>query len=83
MRLLPETEPPPGVEPVTSRSAVQFWAIPHLFERLFFISWENNRDCHITMPLSKKTMECRLKGTTEIRGLERFRFIASFAFTGF
>ena len=25
-------------------------AIPHLFERLFLIGWENNRDCHITMP---------------------------------
>ena len=24
-------------------------AIPYLFERLFLISWENNRDCHITM----------------------------------
>ena len=33
------------------------WAIPHLFERLFLISWKNNRDCHITMPLSLKTME--------------------------
>ena len=33
------------------------WAIPHLFERLFSLSWENNRDCHITMPLSLKTVE--------------------------
>ena len=43
-------------------------AIPQLFERLFLISWENNGDCHITMPLSLKTMEvqCRLKGTSEI-----------------
>ena len=43
-------------------------AIPQLFERLFLISWENNRDCHITMSLSLKTMEvqCRLKGTSEI-----------------
>ena len=36
--------------------------IPHLFERLFLISWENNRDCHITMPLSLKTMEVQIKG---------------------
>ena len=43
-------------------------AIPQLFERLFLISWENNGDCHITMPLSLKTMEvqCRLKGISEI-----------------
>ena len=32
------------------------------FERLFVISWENNRDCHITMPLSLKTMEAQIKG---------------------
>ena len=38
------------------------WAILHLFERLFLISWENNRDCHITMPLSLKTMEVQIKG---------------------
>ena len=38
------------------------WAIPHLFERLFLISWENNRDCHLTMPLSLKTMEVQIKG---------------------
>ena len=37
-------------------------AIPHLFERLFLRSWENNRDCHITMPLSLKTMEVQIKG---------------------
>ena len=37
-------------------------AIPYLFERLFLISWENNRDCHITMPLSLKTMEVQIKG---------------------
>ena len=36
-------------------------AIPHLFERLFLISWENNRDCHITMPRSLKTMEVQIK----------------------
>ena len=35
---------------------------PHLFERLFVIWWENNRDCHITMPLSLKTMEVQIKG---------------------
>ena len=39
-----------------------FPAIPHLFERSFLISWENNRDCHITMPLSLKTMEMQIKG---------------------
>ena len=38
------------------------WIIPPLFERLFLISWENNRDCHITMPLSLKTMEVQIKG---------------------
>ena len=32
-------------------------AMPHLFERLFLISRKNNRHCHITMPLSLKTME--------------------------
>ena len=37
-------------------------AIPHLFERLFLISWENIRDCHITMPLSLKTMVVQTKG---------------------
>ena len=37
-------------------------AILHLFERLFLISWKNNRDCHITMPLSLKTMEVQIKG---------------------
>ena len=34
----------------------------HLFERLFLISWENNRDCYITMPLSLKTREVQIKG---------------------
>ena len=29
----------------------EYGAIPHVFDRLFVISWENNRDCHITMPL--------------------------------
>ena len=42
-------------------------AIPDLFERLFVISWENNGDCHITVPLSLKTIEVQIKGTTEIR----------------
>ena len=40
----------------------EVWAILHLFERLFLISWEINRDCHITMPLSLKTMEVQIKG---------------------
>ena len=26
------------------------------------ISWEKNRDCHITMPPSLKTMEVQIKG---------------------
>ena len=43
-------------------SLIKIWnvsssAIPRLFERLFLISWENNKDCHITMPLSLKTVE--------------------------
>ena len=37
-------------------------AIPRLFERLFFISRENNRDCHIAMPLSLKTRQVPIKG---------------------
>ena len=37
-------------------------AIPHLFQRLFVISWEDNGDCHITMPLSLKTIEVQIKG---------------------
>ena len=36
--------------------------LPHLFARLFVISWENNRDCHITMPLSLKAMKVHIKG---------------------
>ena len=40
---------------------VFFEAIPHQFERMFLISWENNKDCHITMPLSLKTMEVQIK----------------------
>ena len=55
-----------------------FWAIPHLFEGLFVISWENNRDCHITKPLSLKTMKRRLKEAYEIRGLERCRSTVAF-----
>ena len=51
-------------------------AIPHLFEILFLIIWGNNRDCHITMPLSMKTMEVQIKGDSEIRGLERCRSTA-------
>ena len=49
-------------------------AIPHLFERLFLIGWENNRDCHITMPYPWEQWKCRLNGTSEIRGIERCRF---------
>ena len=36
-------------------------AIPHLFERLILISWQNNRDCHKTMLLSLKTMEVQIE----------------------
>ena len=52
----------------------------HLFERLFVIGWENNRDCDITMPLSLKTMEVQIKakGTNEIRGLEQCRSTGKF-----
>ena len=60
-----------------------FWAIPHLFERLFLISWENYRYCHITMPLSQETMEVQIKGGQWNTSLERCRSTASFAFTGF
>ena len=56
----------------TSRKHYPDWAIPHLFERLFLISWENNRDCHITMPLSLKTMEVKIKGDHWNR---RFRIV--------
>ena len=47
-------------------------AILHLFETLFLISWENNRDCHITMPLSLKTMEVQIK---EDQWNKRFRTV--------
>ena len=29
--------------------------------KIVFISWENNRDCHITMRLSLKTVEVQFK----------------------
>ena len=45
-----------------SRWIVKFRVIPHLFQRLFLISWENRRDCHITMPLCLKTVEVQIKG---------------------
>ena len=48
---------------------LRFWGVValllgdvHLFERLFVIGWENNRDCDIIMPLSLKTMEGQIKG---------------------
>ena len=34
----------------------------YLQDCLWSISWENNRDCYITMPLSLKTMEVQIKG---------------------
>jgi len=50
------------------------WAIPHLFERLFLISWE--KVVTIIMTLSLKTMEVQIKeDLREIRGLEQCRFI--------
>ena len=50
------------VKPVGPRfgQMVRKRAILHLFERLFLISWVN-WDCHITMPLSLKTMEVQIK----------------------
>ena len=48
---------------------LRFWGVValllgdvHLFERLFVIGWENNRDCDIIMLLSLKTMEGQIKG---------------------
>ena len=41
---------------------IKFRVISHLFQRLFLINWENRRDCHITMPLSLKTVEVQIKG---------------------
>ena len=46
---------------MSDHKKIKFGAVPHLFERLFLISWENNTDCHITMPLSLKTMEVQVK----------------------
>ena len=49
---------------------------PAPFEKLFLISWENNRDCHITMPgLSLKTMEVQIKGD---QWNKRFRTVQVF-----
>ena len=58
---------------------VFFGAIPHQFERIFLISWENHRDCHITMPLSLKTMEVQIKGD---QGNKRFRDCAIITWGG-
>ena len=49
------------------------WAILHLFEKLFLISWENNKDCHITMSIPLNTMEVQIKGSSDISGLEQCR----------
>ena len=46
---------------MSDHKKIKFRAVPYLFERLFLISWENNWDCHITMPLSLKTMEVQIK----------------------
>ena len=40
---------------------LKFLAIPHLFGRLFLISWETDRDCLITIPLSLKTVEVQIR----------------------
>ena len=59
-------------QPAPRRS--RYRAIPHLFERWFLIvnSWENNRDCHIKIPLSLKTMEVQIK---EDQWNKRFRTV--------
>ena len=44
-----------------NKRGILYRAIWQLFERLFLISWENNRDCDITMPLSLKTMKGQIK----------------------
>ena len=46
--------------------------ILHPFERLFSITWENNRDCHIRIPLSLKTVEMQMKGD---QWNQRFRMV--------
>ena len=49
-------------------------AIPHLFERLFLISWENNRGCHNNNAPIPENNEVQIKGDLrEIRGLEQCR----------
>ena len=58
-------------------SQILSFLIPHQFERLFLISWENNRDCHITMPLSLKTVEVQIKGDQENK---RFRTVQVYCF---
>ena len=51
-----------GLFPTSGHTEGDNSPIPHLFERLFLVSWENNRDCHISMRLSLKTMEVQIKG---------------------
>ena len=51
-----------AVQTLTCHACCHETGDPHLFERLFVICWENNRDCHITMPLSLKTMEVQIEG---------------------
>ena len=43
--------------------------------RTFLISWQNNRDCHITMPLSLKKMEAQIKGD---QWNKRFRIVQAY-----
>ena len=51
----------------------KYRAIPHLFERLSLITWENNRDYNITMPLSLKTMEVQIKGDVRFRTVQVYQ----------
>ena len=43
----------------------------------FLLSWENNRDCHITMPLYLKTMEVEIKGD---QWNKRFRMVQVYCY---
>ena len=61
-RVTSPTRGPPPVCKQALRKTERILAIPHPFERLFLISWESNRDCHVTMPLSLKTMEVQIEG---------------------
>ena len=34
---------------------------PASISKIVLIGWEDNRDCHITLPLSRKTIEVQIK----------------------